>query len=389
MKVLFINSVYGCGSTGRIVKELGQAVEKNNWEYKVAYGRGKKVNDSHCYYIGNKFSVYLHALLSRITDKTGFYSKCATRKLIKFIRSYSPDIIHLHNLHGYYLNVEILFKYLKQEFKGKVVWTLHDCWAFTGHCVHYTYAKCNKWQTQCHNCVEKKRYPAALLKDNTLVNYQEKKRVFLGVPNLTIVAPSLWLKNQIEKSFLSTYNTTVINNGIDLSFFYTADYKKENLILNVSDGIDERKGFYDLIKLRNYLPEKYKLVIVGTKKRISIPGIEIIPFLKHEDLITYYQKAKFFVNPTYEDTFPSVNLEALACGTPVITYNAGGAIEMITDETGVILMCGDVEGIAHVIEEKTFSSSICRGSIKKYDKIKKYNEYLTLYSCLIDKESAI
>ena len=171
MKVLFINSVYGRGSTGRIVSELGDMVEQSGGEYKVAYGRGAKISDEHCYYIGNKLNVYIHALLSRITDRAGFYSKRATKKLIRFIREYNPDIIHLHNLHGYYLNVEILFKYLKEAFKGKVFWTLHDCWAFTGHCVHYTCAKCNKWQIQCSNCPEKGNYPASFLKDNSSSNY--------------------------------------------------------------------------------------------------------------------------------------------------------------------------------------------------------------------------
>ena len=197
MKVLFINSVYGRGSTGRIVAELGKAVENNGGEYKVAYGRGTQSNDPRAFFIGGKSNYYSHALLARLTDKTGFYSTRATKKLIQFIKSYQPDIIHLHNLHGYYLNVEVLFKYLKEEYKGKIIWTLHDCWAFTGHCPHYSFVKCDKWQTQCFNCPEKKRYPSSCFKDNSYKNYLRKKSAFCGLDNLTIVTVSEWLKRQV------------------------------------------------------------------------------------------------------------------------------------------------------------------------------------------------
>ena len=185
MKILFINTVCGKGSTGRIASQIGAAVEKAGGSYMVAYGRGVDGDPGHSYRIGGKLHTYAHALLSRLSDKTGFYSKRATHNLVKFIRQYAPDVIHLHNLHGYYLNVEILFDYLKTEYKGKVVWTLHDCWAFTGHCVHFTCAGCERWKTGCHHCPEKGEYPASLLADRSKKNFADKKRIFTGVPNLT------------------------------------------------------------------------------------------------------------------------------------------------------------------------------------------------------------
>lgn len=177
MKVLFVNTVFGKGSTGKIISQIGSAVEAAGGSYMAAYGRGEKSDDPHALFIGSKLDRYLHAALSRITDRTGFYSRSATRKLVRFIRQYQPDVIHLHNLHGYYVNLEVLFDYLKTEFKGKVVWTLHDCWAFTGHCVHYTYAGCDRWKTGCHHCPQKKTYPTSIAADCSKKNYEDKKRL--------------------------------------------------------------------------------------------------------------------------------------------------------------------------------------------------------------------
>ena len=219
MKVLFINTVYGRGSTGRIVADLGKMLEENGHEFKVAYGRGNHKEDLHCYRIGNDLDMYIHAGLSRITDRTGFYSKSATRKLVEFIRVYDPDIIHLHNLHGYYLNIEILFQFLANEYKGRVIWTLHDCWAFTGHCVHFTYAECDMWKTGCSNCHQKNEYPASFLYDRSTKNYRDKRSLFTTVKNLEIVTVSNWLKKTVEESFLKNAKVTCIYNGIDTDRF--------------------------------------------------------------------------------------------------------------------------------------------------------------------------
>ena len=341
MKLLFINSVYGKGSTGKIVKELGEAVTLQGGEYKVAYGRGEKLNDEHCYYIGNKINVYIHAFFSRLTDKTGFYSKRATKKLIKFIREYNPDVIHLHNLHGYYLNVEILFKYLKNEFKGKVLWTLHDCWAFTGHCVHYTYAKCDKWKTGCKKCIEKKEYPKSCFIDNSNKNYIRKKKAFTNVPNLTIITVSEWLKEQAQQSFLGNYQIKRIYNGIDCEAFKPVtsnfkdryDIKEKKMILLVSDGWNERKGWNRFLEVAKIAPPDWQFVIVGVNKKqlekLPKNSIGFERIWNRDELIEIYSSADVFYNPSVEETFGLVTAEAMACGTPAVVMNSTACPEIV------------------------------------------------------------
>lgn len=384
MKVFFINTVYKKGSTGKIVDEIGRIVEKNGGEYKVAYGRGTIVDDPHTYYIGSRVDKYIHAGLSRITDRTGFYSKYATIKLIKKIEEFNPDIINLHNLHGYYINVEILFKYLKDVFPGKVVWTLHDCWSFTGHCVHYLYAGCEKWKKECHSCEEIRRYPSSYLKDSSKKNYEEKRKLFTGLKNMVIVTPSQWLCNQVKMSFLSEYPIYVINNGIDLAIFKkkNVEVPAKKIILNVTDGKDLRKGYKDIIKLRKLLSEEYLLIIVGVNasKKEHYKGIEFINRTDSvEKLVEYYNMATYLINPTYEDTFPTINMEAIACGTPVITYAAGGSPEVIGENCGAIIPVGDVESMAYAIMNNIGDSDACVRESVKFDKLHKYQEYYELF----------
>lgn len=383
MRVLFINTVYGRGSTGRIISDIGQMLEDNGHELKVAYGRGNHSTDSHCYRIGNDLDMYLHAGLSRITDKAGFYSKRATRKLVEFIRKYEPDVINLHNLHGYYVNLEILFNYLAEEFKGQVVWTLHDCWAFTGHCVHYTYAKCEKWKTGCNNCPEKKRYPKSLFRDNSAENYNKKKELISRLRNLIIVTPSKWLAEQVKLSFIQPKSIVVISNGIDLGVFQNKGLKREHIILNVTDGLDDRKGFGDLIKLRQLLPREYKIVIVGVTLPAGFKQIDGMEFVKRTDsvaeLVDFYNKSEFLINPTYEDTFPTVNMEAIACGLPVITYASGGSPESVTESSGIVVQVGDLKALADSIINGRFNSKKCAEQARLFDKETKYNEYLNTF----------
>ena len=393
MKVLFINSVYGRGSTGRIVSELGKAVEERGGEYKVAYGRGEKINDEHCYYIGNKINVYTHALLSRITDKAGFYSKSATKKLIRFIREYNPDIIHLHNLHGYYINVEILFKYLKEAFKGKVFWTLHDCWAFTGHCVHYTCAKCNKWQIQCSNCPEKGNYPASFLKDNSSSNYNRKKDCFSGISNMTVITVSQWLKCEVERSFLKHYPVICIHNGIDCEKFHPAesDIKEKlgivnkKMILLVSDGWNDRKGWNKFLGVAEIAPLDWCFVIVGvTKDQISTLPSNAIGYERiweQEELIKLYSAADVFFNPSIEETFGLVTAEAMACGTPALVMNSTACPELIQDKgCGIVIesTAGETEMIEAI--RHAMKCTGMRENVLKYFTLQKQKEkYLQLY----------
>ena len=392
MKVLFVNTVANKGSTGRIIYDIGKQLEKNGGEFIIAYGRGEKIQDKHFYRISNNLGVYSHALFSRITDKSGFYSKLSTYKFIKFIKKINPDIIHLNNLHGYYINVEILFNFLKNEYKGKIVWTLHDCWSFTGHCVHYSYAQCDKWKTGCKNCPEKHRYPSSYFLDNSKNNYFRKKKAFTNISDLTIVTPSEWLKNQVENSFLKSYPVYVINNGIDLNKFKRIEGQsknKQNVLLNVVDGIDDRKGFNDLLLLSKKLPDNYIIKIVGVKFS-EIRRDNKIEFIERtesiEELVMYYNQAKYLVNPTYEDTFPTVNLEALACGLPVITYQSGGSPEAIQDGCGVVIKPGDIENLLNSVIKDYGDSDKCINCAKKYSKDLKYNEYIKLYRQLLNGE---
>lgn len=363
MKVLFINTVHGKGSTGRIIKQIGQAVEKENGQYMVAYGRGELTDPEHTCRIGGKMGIYAHAFLSRLTDKAGFYSRKATKELVKWIRKYDPDVIHLHNLHGYYLNVEILFEYLKQEFRGKVFWTLHDCWAFTGHCVHYSYAKCDKWKTGCYHCPEKGSYPASILADNSKNNYERKRSLFTGVPNMTVITVSQWLKEQAESSFLGCYPVVRVYNGIDYAVFrpLESDVRErlgiavnQKMILSVSDGWNDRKGFGRLMNLAKIAPEDWRFLIVGMSpkqiERLPANCIGIQSTWDREELVKIYSAADVFYNPSVEETFGLVTAEAIACGTPAVVMNSTACPEPL-DGYGIVLKNHEAEEAVAAITE--------------------------------------
>ena len=348
MKVLQINSVCGIRSTGRICTDLADVLLQDGHECMIAYGR-ESVPEKYrkiAVRIGNDLDAKMHALQSRIFDNAGFGSKRATEKFIDWVKKYDPDIIHLHNIHGYYINIEVLFKYLAESNKP-VIWTLHDCWAFTGHCAYYSYVKCDKWKTGCFNCPQKKRYPSSLLWDASKQNWQKKKALFTSVKNMTLVTPSKWLANEVKKSFLSNYPMKVIANGIDLDVFKPtpSDFKEKNglvgkkIILGVASSWSECKGLKDFIELSKILDEKYKIVLVGLSgnqiKELQENVMAISRTNNVKELAEIYTAADIFFNPTYEDTFPTVNLEAQACGTPVITYRTGGSVESVPEKNVV------------------------------------------------------
>ena len=341
MKVLMINSVCGTGSTGRICTDIADMLIAQGHECKIAYGRGsvseKYKNISHK--IGSDFDVKMHALAARLFDCSGFCSKAVTRKFVEWIKDYNPDVIHLHNIHGYFLNVEILFDYLKTCGK-KIVWTLHDCWAYTGHCSHYTYVKCFKWQEKCFKCPQKKQYPKSVLFSFAKRNFERKKRAFTGVKNMQLVTPSKWLKAEVENSFLKDYPITVINNGIDLNVFKPtpSDFREKNgltdkvIILGVANVWEQRKGFGDFIKLSEIIDDKYRIVLIGLSdkqlKRLpkNVIGIKRTDSLT--ELAEIYTAADVLFNPSVEETFGMTVVEAMACGTPAIVYNATALPEL-------------------------------------------------------------
>lgn len=396
MRVLQINSVCGIGSTGRIAADIDKILKEKGHESFVAYGRDKSRNCDSTIRVGNHLDNYIHAVKTRVFDKHGFGSKTATKIFISKIEKLNPDIIHLHNLHGYYLNIEILFNYLKQIEKP-VVWTLHDCWAFTGHCSHFDYADCYKWEKGCFDCPQKRYYPSSLFMDNSKDNYRRKKAMFTGVKNLTIVTPSKWLAGIVKKSFLREYPVLVINNGIDLETFkpiqndlrqkYNIDNKF--IILGIANVWNERKGYEYFIELSKKLSPDEIIVMIGLKKsQIKKLPDKIIGIAKThsaKELAEIYSAADVFVNPTLEDNFPTTNLEAMACGLPIITFNTGGSGESVEKDCGIIVEKGNAEELLKAVRivktkgKSSFSAKCIHSAVSSYDKNQKFNEYIALY----------
>jgi len=393
MKVLQINSVCGIGSTGRIATDLYRVLEEQGHECVIAYGRGTAPEGIKTIKIGTDLDNYIHVAKTRIFDKHGFGSTRATKEFIKKIEEYNPDVIHLHNIHGYYVDIEILFEYLKKANK-KVVWTLHDCWAFTGHCAYFDYIGCSKWKDECKECPQKKEYPNSLLIDNSIWNFHKKKEIFRGVKDLTIITPSNWLASLVKESFLSEYKVSVINNGIDLNIFKPVEsdfrekyaLKDKFIVLGVASVWDRRKGLNYFIELSQKLDDRYKVIVVGVteKQKQNLPKNMIgIPKTNNvNELVEIYSSADVFVNPTLEDNFPTTNLEALACGTPVITFNTGGSIESIDAKTGFIVQKNNVNELIDIINNLEYVEIRMEDLIERsklFDKNSSFIKYINLY----------
>ena len=395
MKILQINSVCGIGSTGRIAVDIHNISKVHGYQSKIAFGRKKAHNVAieDTIKIGSDFDFITHALSAIITDKTGFYSKNATSSFIRKIDEYDPDIIHLHNIHGYYVNVSLLFEYLSGR-KKKVIWTLHDCWSFTGHCAYFDYVGCEKWRENCGNCPQKLSYPPSIAFDNSLLNYRTKKELFTSVGDLTLVTPSEWLASIARESFLGKYPIEVVNNGINLPIFINTksnvqkkfDLCNKIVILGVANIWDYRKGLHTFIKLADMLDERYQIILIGLSlKQIKVLPKNIIGITRTNsmrELAEFYSAADVFVNPTLEEVFGLVNIEALACGTPVITYETGGSVECIDETCGIVVEKGNVNALAHAICEfpkLKLESDSCRKRALLYDNEIKYLEYIDLY----------
>lgn len=394
MRIFMVNSVCGSGSTGRIVTDLCDILMKEGHEVKIAFGTGSisGIDSKYVVKINDKKGYYIHNAISRITDRAGFYSINATKKLINEIEKFKPDLIHLHNIHGYYINVKVLFKYLEKR-NIPVVWTLHDCWALTGHCAHFSYIHCQKWKDKCYHCSQKRAYPKSYFWDNSEKNYLEKKRLFTSVRNMTIVTPSKWLADITRESFLSKYPVRVIQNGIDLEVFKkrqgkfktTNNIENKIMILAVANVWIDKKGYFDILELSKRLEaDRYQIVMVGLSKEqsISVPNT-IIPIQRtesREELVEIYSEADIFINPSYEETMGLVTVEALACETPCVVYDRTAVPEVIDEECGIIVKAGDIDALYNAIINFDYKKiSGCRKNAEKYDKKKKYQEYLELY----------
>lgn len=394
-KLLQINSTANWGSTGKIAEQIGELAISNGWESYIAYGRYANKSKSKLIKIGSKFGMLCHLVESRLFDNHGLASRIATRQLIKEIKRINPDIIHLHNIHGYYINYKILFNYLNCV-NTPVVWTLHDCWTFTGHCAHFIDAECYKWKNGCEDCPKYRGYPSAYT-DHSERNYRLKNRLFTYKDNIFLAPASKWLSDFVGESYFKHKNRNVFHNGINLSIFKPSKWEQKDKtnIIGVSSVWNKAKGLDDFYKLRELLdPNKYDITLVGLNQEQidNLPeGINgILRTNSAEDLAGLYSNANVFINPTYADTFPTTNLEALACGTPVVTYRTGGSPESITPSTGFVVEQGDIDGVINAIKEiesrgKQYYSDACRKYAEEnFDKDKCFAKYIDLYNELLN-----
>lgn len=406
MRLLQINPVIRANtSTGRIMQEIGELAMANGWESYIAYSYGRdgiKPCSSKLVPVGNRFDVAWHGLWTRLTDRHGLASCRATRSFIREIERIKPDIIHIHNIHGYFLNYKILFEYLSKA-NIPVVWTVHDCWLYTGHCYHYSSVGCDRWKTGCGQCPQQKAFPTSWFTDRSRQNFVDKKKAFTSLSDFTIITVSEWMKNEMSGSFLKGCRYQVIHNGIDLNVFdiqpddegIREKYRLGNkhIILGVASIWSKEKGWNDFMQMAAHLNEDEQIVLVGVnEKQQTLLPANIIGISRTENihqLAELYSAAVAFVNPTWQDNYPTVNLEAIACGTPVVTYRTGGSIEAITPDTGIIVEQGDVQGLIDAVRQieqrgKGYYQKACRQyAVENFKKEERYAEYMRLYEGLI------
>lgn len=355
MRVLIINSVCGVMSTGRIATEIAENYISQGYEVVIAYGREEvpeKYKDI-SKKITKEYEVRINGLMSRLYDNEGLNAKATTKRFLKWADAFDPDIVWLHNLHGYYINYELLFSWIKKRPQMEVKWTLHDCWAFTGHCAYFSYVGCDYWKTGCHNCVQKNSYPKSVFLDRSERNYVAKQQAFTSVENMSLITPSYWLASLVADSFLNNYAVEVRRNTISPIFKPRPSNIKDRLnihdkfiILGIAAQWSKRKGLDDFVELSKMIDDNYIIVLVGLNKEQiqSLPdrvlGLERTNSV--DELVELYSAANVFFNPTYEDNYPTTNLEAQACGTAAITYNTGGSPESVPTEN--VVEPGDVKG---------------------------------------------
>lgn len=396
MKIFKINAV-PYGSTAKIMLGIARVAQQRGIQTLLGCGysyhpilelKGKYTR------INGKIDKALHMLYTRVTGLHGVYSKLVTWKLLKTLKKFKPDIIHLHNLHGWYINLPMLFNYIKKN-NIRTIWTLHDCWSFTGHCPHFDMIGCEKWKTGCYECPQYREYPQSWV-DNSKKMYKRKKQWFTGVHDMTLITPSRWLADLTKQSFLKDYPVQVINNGIDLNAFKPAesDFRQKYncvdkfVLLGVAFGWGKRKGLDVFIELAKRLDDKYQIVLVGTDENTDkvLPKniISIHRTQNQKELAEIYTVADLFVNPTREENFPTVNIEALACGIPIVTFKTGGSPEILDKSCGVVVEKDNTDElekqIRYIYEHKPFAKEDCLQRAREFDMNTKFEEYVKLYN---------
>lgn len=400
--LLQINAALNRGSTGRIAEQIGLLAIEQGWNVYIAHGaRYTNKSKLKTIQVVTKAEEKQHAIKSMLFDSHGLGSKNATKRLVEKIKEIKPDIIHLHNIHGYYLNYKILFEYLA-TIDTPIVWTLHDCWTMTGHCAHFDAAGCEKWKSGCFDCPLKGEYPKSLFIDRSARNYALKRRLFSSLKDATIIPVSNWLGGIVKESYLGNYTINVINNGVDIDIFNpqkTTELRKKlgignrTVLLGVATAWHNEKGLMEFVRLSEN--PKYQVVMVGVPQEIKarLPK-EIIAIERTNDqkeLAEFYSLADVLVNPTYNDSFPTVNLEALACGTPVITYRTGGSPESVIPETGIVVDKGNIDDLVKAIEticskgKKHYTTACRERAVSLYNKDDRFNEYIKLYKTLLNR----
>lgn len=405
-KLLQINPVIRTNtSTGRIMQEIGELAMANGWESYIAYSGGRdgiRPCNSNLMPVGGKLDVAVHGLWTRLTDRHGLASWNATRKFIKEIETLKPDVIHIHNIHGYFLNYKLLFDYLKKA-DIPVVWTIHDCWLYTGHCYYYSSIGCDRWKSGCGNCPQRKAFPSSWLIDRSAGNYKDKAIAFNAIKDkLTVVPVSRWIREEMSHSFLKDCRYQVIHNGIDLNVFDVRPDDKavrekyglgqKHIILGLASIWCKEKGWDDFVRMSEMLNDDEVIVMVGVneeQQKLLPPNIVAIRRTDNiRQLAELYSAAVAFVNPTWQDNYPTVNLEAIACGTPVVTYRTGGSVEAVTEKTGYIVEQGDVKGLLDAVRQIEKNDKIlytlnCRAhALANFRKEERYEDYLKLYENL-------
>lgn len=399
--LLQINVTLNSGSTGRIAEQIAQKASESGWNCYHAHG-GRYIGRSSfpSIQVSTKIDNFIHAFEGEYLGLHGLGSAFATKRFVKKIHEINPDIIHLHNIHGYFLNYKILFEYLA-EIQTPIVWTLHDCWSFTGHCTHFDNAGCNKWKTECGECpLQMAQYKSRLI-DRSRKNYLLKKSLYETLRNVTIVPVSYWLEGLVGESILGRFPIRVIQNGIDLNVFkptkntirehYAIPNNKQLVLGVIGSGFGLEKGRKDFIELAKRDDLQIMLVGLAGDDFNGLPDniIKLGRTNSQAELAEYYSAADVMLNPTYNDTFPTTNIEAIACGTPVITYKTGGSPEILDTNTGIVVEKGSLDGLNGALKTikdygKPFYTKACRErAVKFFNKEERFEDYIRLYEEVI------